>query len=129
MPRLVRAVLLTTVLATAACGVPIMGDLAPLAVHVVNHTPGDLTVRPARPNELPWRVSGANQAVVLAPGEVMTRSWAPDYEHRLRGTDQLTIEAENAQGVLIFCRRYSVDDLAHGLHNTVEIHDADLACQ
>jgi hypothetical protein len=128
MPKLIAVVLLVAALAASACGVVFFGDLTPLRVQIVNRTQWDLVVRPARPNELRWRVDGPNQPVTLAPGESITRRWGPDYDHRLQGTDLVTIEADNAQGIVIFCRRFAVNDLLRQ-HETVEIRDVDLACE
>jgi hypothetical protein len=50
----------------------------------------------------------------------------PEYNKRISRPDQVTIEAERAKGIIILCRRYTVDNIPNGLREAIEIHDVNL---
>jgi hypothetical protein len=126
--RALIGILLVLSTNASACRQLRVGDLAPLEVKIVNSTDQDVVIQPALDSEFPWAVNGSNQPVLLAPGTSMTRSWGPDYSHDSGKTSRVTIEANNSQGVEIYCHRFTYDDL-YAVGCTIPIHGVELGCQ
>jgi hypothetical protein len=122
----VRAMVVAIVLALSACSL-LPNDLSALRLRIINGTANDITVRPARENEIAWHLNGPNEPVRLAPGASMTRTWGPDYNSNLKASDTVTVEADSAIGVIIFCRKYSIAEITRA-RETITIREVDLEC-
>jgi hypothetical protein len=110
----------------AACEGVLMGDLSPLEVQIRNETESDVILLDGSRAER-WARAGPAQSVTLQAGQAVERVWNPDYDHRLRGSDQFQFEATDLGGDRIFCHRYTVDELQRMRFN-VPIRSGDVAC-